>query len=98
VFSAPLAVILSPILIALCWLVGAYFYGAAIFDAVHEQSGLDWRASIRQGWRDRFSLVGIGTVFSMLIAVPFIGVFLAAFLGPMPCTVAAARLTFTPTP
>ena len=98
VFAAPLAVLLSPILIALGWLVGAYFYGAAIFDTVHEQSGLDWRASIRQGWRDRFSLVGIGTVFSMLIAVPFIGVFLAAFLGPMPCTVAAARLTFAPTP
>ena len=98
VFAAPLAVLLSPILIAIGWLVGVYFYGAAIFDAVHEQSGLDWRSSIRQGWQDRFSLVGIGTVFSLLIAVPFIGVFLAAFLGPMPCTVAAARLTFTPTP
>lgn len=98
VFAAPLTILLSPILIVLGWLVGAYFYGAAIFDAVHEQAGLGWKASIRDGWRERFSLLGIGTVFYLLIAVPVVGVFLAACLGTMPCTVAAARLTFKPTP
>lgn len=93
VFAAPVAVLLSPALLVGSWMVGAYFYGAAVFDAVYEQDGLDWRTSIRCGWSDRFRLLGIGAVFSSLIAVPFIGVFLAAFLGPMPCTTAAARLT-----
>lgn len=93
VFAAPLAILLSPVLLVGSWMVGAYFYGAAVFDAVYEQDGLDWRASIRRGWSDRFRLLGIGAVFSALLAVPFVGVFLAAFLGPMPCTTAAARLT-----
>ena len=92
VFAAPLAILLSPALLA-GWMVGAYFYGAAVFDAVYEQDGLDWRTSIRRGWSDRARLLGIGAVFSALLAVPFVGVFLAAFLGPMPCTTAAARLT-----
>ena len=48
VFAAPLAVLLSPpALLAGSWMVGAYFYGAAVFDAVYEQDGLDWRTSIR---------------------------------------------------
>ena len=36
-----------PLLLLIGWAVGAYFYGAAIFDAVHEQAGHDWRSSIR---------------------------------------------------
>ena len=93
VFAAPLAILLTPALLVGSWMVGAYFYGAAVFDAVYEQDGLDWRTSIRRGWSDRARLLGIGAVFSALLAVPFVGVFLAAFLGPMPCTTAAARLT-----
>ena len=93
VFAAPLAILLSPALLVGSWMVGAYFYGAAVFDAVYEQDGLDWNTSIRRGWSDRFRLLGIGAVFSALLAVPIVGVFLAAFLGPMPCTTAAARLT-----
>lgn len=93
VFAAPLAILLSPALLVGSWMVGAYFYGAAVFDAVYEQDGLDWRTSIRRGWSERARLLGIGAVFSALLAVPFVGVLLAAFLGPMPCTTAAARLT-----
>lgn len=98
VFAAPIAVLVSPLLLATGWAVGAYFYGAAVFDAVYEQAELDWRSSLRQGWADRGRLLGIGSLFSLLLAVPFAGVFLATFLGPIPCTVAAARLTFQPQP
>ena len=98
VFAAPLAVLLSPVLLLAGWAIGAYFYGAAVFDAVYEQSGLSWASSLRQGWADRGRLLGIGTVFSLLLATPYLGVVLAALIGPIPCTVAAARLTFTPSP
>lgn len=98
VFAAPLAVLLSPVLLLAGWTIGAYFYGAAVFDAVYEQSGLSWASSLRQGWADRGRLLGIGTVFSLLLATPYLGVVLAALMGPIPCTVAAARLTFTPSP
>jgi len=98
IFAAPLAILLSPVLLASGWMVGAYFYGAAVFDAVYEQAGLNWRTSLRSGWKDRYRLLGIGAVFSILLAIPFIGVFLATFLGPMPCTVAAARLSFSQSP
>ena len=96
VFAAPVAVLLSPVLLVTGWAVGAYFYGAAVFDAVYEQAELDWRASLSRGWAERGRLLGIGSVFSLLLAVPLLGVFLATFLGPIPCTAAAARLTFTP--
>lgn len=98
ILAAPLAFLLSPVLLVLGWVIGAYFFGAAVFDAVYEQAGLDWSSSLRTGWKDRYSLIGIGAVFSLLLAVPFIGVLLATLLGPMPCTVAAARLTFHPVP
>lgn len=97
-FAAPIAILLSPALLITGWMVGAYFYGAAVFDAVYEQAGLDWRGSLRAGWVTRYRLIGIGAVFSALLALPAIGVFLAAFFGPMPCTVAAARLTHSPSP
>ena len=97
-FAAPVAVLLSPVLLVIGWMVGAYFYGAAVFDAVYEQAGLDWRASLRAGWSTRYRLLGIGAVFSALLALPAIGVLIAALLGPMPCTVAAARLTHSPSP
>ena len=98
IFTGPLAILLSPLVLILGWMVGAYFYGAAVFDAVYEQAGLNWRNSLRTGWKDRYRLLGIGAVFSMLLAIPGIGVFLATFMGPMPCTVAAARLTFSTRP
>lgn len=88
----PLAVLLSPLLIAASWLVGAYFFGAAVFDAPFEQSGLSWGASLRAGWQARGHLIGIGLIFSALMAVPFIGAYVAALLGPVPCTTAATRL------
>ena len=96
VFAAPIAVVVSPVLLLAGWMVGAYFYGAAVFDAVYEQEGLNWRASLRAGWANRYQLLGIGAVFSAMLAIPAIGVFFAAFLGPIPCTVAAARMTHLP--
>lgn len=98
VITGPLALLLSPLVIAAGGLVSAYFYGAAVFDAVYEQAGLDWRNSLRRGWSDRYRLLGIGTVFSGLLAFPVVGLLLATFLGPMPCTVAAARMTPSLTP
>lgn len=98
VFAAPIALLLSPVLLILGWSIGAYFYGAAVFDAVYEQGGLSWRSSLQQGWTDRGRLLGIGAVFSLLLSIPYGGVLFATLLGPIPCTVAAARLTYTPAP
>ena len=44
-FASPLALLMSPALLFLSWAIGAYFYGAAVFDAVYEQYGLGWRSS-----------------------------------------------------
>lgn len=96
IFTPPIAVLFSPILLATSWTVGSYFYGAAVFDAVFEQQGMDWRTSIRNGWQQKGHLIGIGMVFSLLLAIPVAGPFLAALLGPMPATAAAAKLTFHP--
>ena len=96
--AGPLGVLLSPVLIALSWAVGAYCFGAAVYDAVYEQAGLDWRSSIRAGWTQRSHLLAIGGILSLLLAIPFIGPYIAALIGPIPCTAAAARLFFTPSP
>ena len=96
--TGPLGVLLSPLLVALSWLAGAYFFGAAVFDAVYEQAGLGWRESLRTGWSQRSHLLGLGAVFSLLIGIPWVGPYVAALLGPVPCTTAAARLYFSPIP
>ena len=96
--TGPLGVLLSPVLIALSWAIGAYFFGAAVYDAVYEQAGLDWRSSIRAGWTQRSHMLAIGGILSLLLAIPFIGPYIAALIGPIPCTAAAARLFFTPSP
>lgn len=97
-FASPLALLMSPALLFLSWAIGAYFYGAAVFDAVYEQDGLGWRSSLRQAWTDRGRLLGIGAVFSLLLSIPYGGVLFATLLGPIPCTVAAGRLTYPPAP
>lgn len=96
--APPIAAILSPVLVALSWAVGSYFYGAAVFDAVFEQQGINWRSSLREGWNRKGHLMGIGTVFSLLMAIPLIGPIVAALIGPIPCTAAAAKLTFSSAP
>ena len=96
-FTGPLVVLLSPALLLTSWVVGAYFFGAAVYDAVYEQGGLDWKTSLRAGWQQRGHLIGLGAVFSLFMAIPFIGPYLAALLGPVPCTTSAARLFFSPT-
>lgn len=96
--TGPLGILLSPLLVALSWLAGAYFFGAAVFDAVYEQAGLGWRASLRTGWSQRSHLLGLGAIFSLLIGIPWVGPYVAALLGPVPCTTAAARLYFRSTP
>ena len=97
-FAAPLAVLLAPVLFCLSWAIGAYFFGAAVYDAVYEQAGLSWRHSLRMGWQQRGHLFGIGALFSLLMGIPVIGPYIAALLGPVPCTTAAAQLYFSPRP
>ena len=96
--APPVVAILSPVLVALSWAVGSYFYGAAVFDAVFEQQGINWRNSLREGWSRKGHLLGIGMVFSLLMAIPLIGPIVAALIGPIPCTAAAAKLTFSSAP
>ncbi len=96
--TGPVGLLLSPLLVALSWAAGAYFFGAAVFDAVYEQAGLGWRDSLKVGWSQRSHLLGIGAIFSLLIGIPIVGPYVAAILGPVPCTVAAARLFLRPNP
>ena len=97
-FAPPVSAILSPVFVVLTWAVGSYFYGAAVFDAVFEQQGINWRKSLREGWSRKGHLLGIGMVFSLLMAIPLIGPIVAALIGPIPCTAAAAKLTFASAP
>ena len=95
-FTGPLMVIAGPLLLLASWIVSAYFFGAAVYDPVYEQGGLDWKTSIRTGWKQRGHLLGLGAIFSLIMAIPWAGPYLAALLGPIPCTTAAARRYFRP--
>lgn len=94
-FAPALSVITSPVCLILGWIIGAYFYGAAVYDAVFEQAGLNWRQSLAKGWDNRGSLLGIGVVFSGFLTIPILGVILITLVGPIPATVAAARQHFS---
>jgi len=69
-------------------LITAYFYGFAFIDYSLERQRYDVKKSIRTISNHKGEAIGIGLPFTLVLSVPFIGSFAAAFLS-IPAVVAA---------
>ncbi|MBL7943517.1 MAG: EI24 domain-containing protein [Flavobacteriales bacterium] len=84
-FLSPVGIILTPVFGLMAFFVSAYFYGFSTIDYTSERRRLGIRASVRYTRKVRGLAAGNGTMFSLLMLIPWIGTSLAT----VTCTVAA---------
>ncbi len=82
---APLALISTPLSAALMFIVSAYYYGYSSFDYLNERKRITVSEGNRLIWDNKGLVTGNGSVFSVLVLIPFLGIVLA----PMWCPVGA---------
>lgn len=89
VFAGPVAVVLAPAFAVLSFLMGAWFYGASVFDFIWERRGLGARKGLRASWAVRGRVLGVGLPFQLWMVVPVLSWFIAPIIAPVTCAVAA---------
>jgi CysZ protein len=82
---APLSLLYSPLAALVLFMIGAYFYGFSTLDYNSERKRMKVRASASFVRDHRWLAVANGSIFTVLLWVPFLGVIIA----PITCTVAA---------
>ena len=85
----PAAVVLSPFFAVTSFLMGAWFYGASVFDFIWERKGLGARSGLRASWGMRGRVLGVGIPFQIWMMVPVLSWFIAPIFAPVTCAVAA---------
>lgn len=87
-----LFIIWIPIIGWLCplflFILSCYFYGFSMIDYTNERRGLATSHSIVYVKRHKGLAIGNGFILLLLFAIPYIGLFLAAILGPVSATIA----------
>jgi CysZ protein len=73
-----------------------YFYGFSMIDYVNERRSLNMRESIRYVRKFRTLSIANGFVFSIIFAIPFVGVMLASVLAPVAACIAMLELENKP--
>ena len=82
--------VIAPLELLLAFVMGAFFYGAASMDYVWEREGAGAVESIRMAFKSRRLAVGLGIVFSVLMAIPVVNFTLAPIFAPAITAVAAS--------
>lgn len=77
--------ILGPLASILVFFISSYYYGFSLLDYVNERNQLNVKESIRDIRNLRSLSIGLGSIFSILFMVPFIGIALSS----VTCTIAA---------
>lgn len=74
----PLGIFVTPVL---AFLLSAYFYGVTFMDYAVERRGWGVGESMCYMRRNRGSVLGIGVVFSVALLIPFVRIFVSAFVS-----------------
>ena len=82
--------VIAPLELLIAFVMGAFFYGAASMDYVWEREGAGAVDSIRMAFKSRRLAVGLGIVFSVLMAIPIVNFTLAPIFAPAVTAVAAS--------
>ena len=80
------APVLAPLSVVLLFLVSSYFYGFSTFDYAHERRRTGVGESIKRIRAERWTVIGNGAMFNILMKVPFLGV----VIGPVLASVGAS--------
>lgn len=72
-FFAPAAIIITPSIALLSFLISAYFYGFSMFDYVQERKQISIQASVKYMRRNQRLVVGNGSAFALFRWIPFVG-------------------------
>lgn len=75
--------VLSPLMLALSWTVGAWAYGAAMLDYVWEREGLGAKAGLVRSVEHLGIALGVGVPFSIWMSVPVVAWTLGPLMGGM---------------
>ncbi|NQX90898.1 MAG: EI24 domain-containing protein [Flavobacteriales bacterium] len=89
VFVAPLAVITTPLVAVISFLIGAYFYGFSTMDYTSERRKLSIRESIKFIRRNKALATTNGSIFTLWLIIPIFGTYVGTIFAPITCTVAA---------
>lgn len=87
----PVVGIVCPILI---FVVDAFYVGFCMTDYSLELKGMNISESIRFGRQNRALMTGLGFLYSIVLKVPFLGIYFAILVAPA-CVVGAAVEMFT---
>ena len=82
--------VIAPLELLIAFVMGTFFYGAASMDYVWEREGVSAFESIRMAFKSRHLAVGLGIVFSVLMAIPIVSFTLAPILAPAITAVGAS--------
>jgi CysZ protein len=85
-FMPFLIFILGPVASILVFFIGSYFFGFSVLDYVNERNNLNVKESIADIRKNRSLSIGLGSIFSLLFVIPFVGISISS----VTCTVAAA--------
>lgn len=75
--------LLSPLMLALSWLLGAWAYGAAMLDYVWEREGVGALAGLVRSVEHLGVALGVGVPFSIWMSVPIVAWTLGPLMGGM---------------
>lgn len=77
---------LEPLTATVNFLTGAFFFGASLFDLTLERYGIGTFASWGYGFRRFLAMIIGGTLFSLMLKIPYAGIILAPGLLTMVTT------------
>jgi CysZ protein len=88
VFFPPLGLILSPFCVVLSFMISAYFLGFSAMDYANERRKMSFRESVNSIRSMKGIATGNGTLFSLLLLLPVLGVTIASVTSVVAATLA----------
>ena len=86
--SVLLMPILSPVSVVLLFLVSSYFYGFSTFDYAHERRRTGVSESVKRIRSQRWTVIGNGSLFNLVMKVPFLGMVVGPILASVGASIA----------
>ncbi len=86
----PLAVVTSPIVAVLTFLIGAYYYGFSTMDYTNERHKRSVSESVRFIRKRKGIALANGSIFTLWLIIPIFGTYVGTIFAPIHCTIGAA--------
>lgn len=85
----PAAIITTPLIAIITFLVGAYYYGFSTMDYTSERRKLSVGESIKYIRKNKGVAIANGSIFTLWLIIPILGTYIGTIFAPITCTVGA---------